>query len=257
MTRSISPRVLAVLLLGAAISSSVLAAPTMNSSPFLSGARGLQSRSSVPEQGSLSDFQRRGVEHVNLVPRTQENAGEHGSTNSRPQQDEKDRSEASHNSNLNGPASSSSSRSNAQPSAGTTATAAHDCLQETIGGEDWATMPDASKQLLISKLREGKASLDAFQARLHAAPRNSRQSLIDQHQNLFDDIIATSQMAVALLVPVGFEDEWKLIMENYDESMQFIPDSKKMVAMSRMRDCVLRVQRWHTVSLERPTGQGQ
>ncbi|KAJ3818130.1 hypothetical protein F5880DRAFT_1601352, partial [Lentinula raphanica] len=80
MTRS-SPthftptRLLALLLLGAVtVSSGVLAAPassSMNSGPFLTGVarpEGLQSRSSL-EQGSLLDVQRRGVEHVNLVPR--------------------------------------------------------------------------------------------------------------------------------------------------------------------------------------------
>ncbi|KAJ3971891.1 hypothetical protein EV361DRAFT_181109 [Lentinula raphanica] len=73
-TRFTPTRVLALLLLGAAtVSSGVLAAPTssMNSGLSSTGvarSEGLQSRSS-PEQGSLLDVQRRGVEHVNLVPR--------------------------------------------------------------------------------------------------------------------------------------------------------------------------------------------
>ncbi|KAJ3767425.1 hypothetical protein FB446DRAFT_820358 [Lentinula raphanica] len=71
-------RVLALLLLGAAtVSSGVFAAPTtasMNSGLSSTGVarpEGLQSRSS-PEQGSLLDVQRRGVEDVNLVPRADE-----------------------------------------------------------------------------------------------------------------------------------------------------------------------------------------
>ncbi|KAJ3754038.1 hypothetical protein EV360DRAFT_87224 [Lentinula raphanica] len=73
-TRFTPTRVLALLLLGAAtVSSGVLAAPTSSinsglSSTGVARSEGVQSRSS-PEQGSLLDVQRRGVEHVNLVPR--------------------------------------------------------------------------------------------------------------------------------------------------------------------------------------------
>ncbi|KAJ3818746.1 hypothetical protein F5880DRAFT_1598212 [Lentinula raphanica] len=74
-TRFTPTRVLALLLLGAAtVSSGVFAAPTTSSinsgrsSTGVARSEGLQSRSS-PEQGSLLDVQRRGVEHVNLVPR--------------------------------------------------------------------------------------------------------------------------------------------------------------------------------------------
>ncbi|KAJ3725746.1 hypothetical protein C8R42DRAFT_659016 [Lentinula raphanica] len=79
MTRSTPTRLLTLLLLGAAtVSSGVLAAPTtssMNSGPLLTGVaqpEGLQTRSS-PEQGSLfKNIQCQGVEHVNLVPRADE-----------------------------------------------------------------------------------------------------------------------------------------------------------------------------------------
>ncbi|KAJ3752518.1 hypothetical protein EV360DRAFT_88675 [Lentinula raphanica] len=79
MTRSTPTRLLTLLLLGAAtVSSGVLAAPTtssMNSGPLLTGVaqpEGLQTRSS-PEQGSLfKNIRCQGVEHVNLVPRADE-----------------------------------------------------------------------------------------------------------------------------------------------------------------------------------------
>ncbi|KAJ3766780.1 hypothetical protein FB446DRAFT_368173 [Lentinula raphanica] len=73
MTRFTPNRLLALLLLGAAtVSSGVLAAPTssMNSGLSSTGVaepQSPQSRTS-PEQGSLSDVQRQGVEHANLVP---------------------------------------------------------------------------------------------------------------------------------------------------------------------------------------------
>ncbi|KAJ3757273.1 hypothetical protein EV360DRAFT_84156 [Lentinula raphanica] len=78
MTRSISSRVLALLLLGAAISSGVLSAPTLpplSSSPkFSTEVQPVQSRSS-PDQGSLLGLQRRDVEHANLnVPRSESNS---------------------------------------------------------------------------------------------------------------------------------------------------------------------------------------
>ncbi|KAJ3752153.1 hypothetical protein EV360DRAFT_89027 [Lentinula raphanica] len=77
MTRFTPTRVLALLLLGAAsVSSGVFAAPTstplMNSGLSLTGvaqSEGLRSRS-PPEQGSLLDVRRRGVEHV--APRADE-----------------------------------------------------------------------------------------------------------------------------------------------------------------------------------------
>ncbi|KAJ3819452.1 hypothetical protein F5880DRAFT_1616453 [Lentinula raphanica] len=67
-------RSLALLLLAAAtVSSGILAAPTTSSRSSAlhsTGVEGLQFRSS-PEQGSLLDVQRQGVEpYVNLVPRT-------------------------------------------------------------------------------------------------------------------------------------------------------------------------------------------
>ncbi|KAJ3775374.1 hypothetical protein FB446DRAFT_725207 [Lentinula raphanica] len=72
---TLAPRVLALLLLGATISSGVLAAPTtssMNSSPL---SQALQSCSPLPEQDSLLDVQRPGaIEYVNLVHRAEERA---------------------------------------------------------------------------------------------------------------------------------------------------------------------------------------
>ncbi|KAJ3725736.1 hypothetical protein C8R42DRAFT_415354 [Lentinula raphanica] len=84
-TRFTPTRVLALLLLGAAtVSSGVFAAPTtpsirnsgLSSTGEARPVKGLQSRSS-PEQGSLLDVQRRGDEHVNLVPQTNDDLSSH------------------------------------------------------------------------------------------------------------------------------------------------------------------------------------
>ncbi|KAJ3767430.1 hypothetical protein FB446DRAFT_793204 [Lentinula raphanica] len=218
-THSTPTRTLALLLLGAAISSGVVAAPTpspMSSSALSTRAQNLQSRSSPPEQGLVSDLQRRGVENVKLVSRT----GETG-------QDQKEFNKAAfRNLDLNepGPAlSSSTHRSGTE----TLESLQYKPVEMTPG---WMRMRTDEQSRILKQLCTDQSLLREILLTIQS-PDDPR---LEQYQDKFKDILEHAEQAVKVGVPV---DPWKVssgdldpfndAMKIHAETLKYIPASQK------------------------------
>ncbi|KAJ3725731.1 hypothetical protein C8R42DRAFT_639548 [Lentinula raphanica] len=212
-THSTPTRTLALLLLGAAISSGVVAAPTpspMSSSALSTRAQNLQSRSSPPEQGLVSDLQRRGVENVKLVSRT-------GGTG----QDQKEFNKAAFRKlDLNEPGpvlSSSTHRSGTE----TPESLQYKPVEMT---PSWMRMrPDEQLRTDQSLLREILSTIQS--------PDDPR---LEQYQDKFKDILEHAEQAVKVGVPAdpskvssGDLDPFNDAMKIHAETLKYIPASQK------------------------------
>ncbi|KAJ3766779.1 hypothetical protein FB446DRAFT_368144 [Lentinula raphanica] len=212
MTRFTPTRVLTLLLLGAAtVSSGVLAAPTstplMNSGLSLTGvaqSEGLRSRS-PPEQGSLLDVQRRGVEHV------------------APQADETDEWYASlvrfYNAAVSSPGSSSKAALRKE-------------LQKTI-----RVMHPASMEVIEEQIKDDGDSLLILSLthRVETDPRVRQRRVFNDAGFQLRCILMRAKLALDARQPLSHEI-LKDAERNFHESLKYFPNGEeKTVVENWMR----------------------
>ncbi|KAJ3818445.1 hypothetical protein F5880DRAFT_1599743 [Lentinula raphanica] len=230
-THSNPTRTLALLLLGAAISSGVVAAPTpslMSSSALSTRAQNLQSRSSPPEQGLVLDLQRRGVEHVKLVSRT----GETG-------QDQKGLNKAFRNLNLNGPGQALSSSSQSS----NTHRAGEEKFRQVWTTLTWEHMFLKEQSDMLKELCTDKDSLDEIGSAVRLA--SNPHQLQVQNRAKLEDIMKRAEEALKAGIPKDPDspdhfNPFGMALDNHQRSLEYIHESEefKRAAEARRDDCL-------------------